>query len=276
MTDDAEDALRRERREMRSSLHEWDAAYVLGALSPDDRRRFEEHLEECPECRASVADLAVMPALLSRVTPPPPVENGPAEAAPRDVPAVPGAAGVQAPGPERDTAAPIALERAAHGPDGPVLHELAHRVRRRRRARRWALAGAAALAAAAIAAAVVLPTTLNAPAQPATSVALAQTTPSPLSATVGVTAKRWGTELTMSCSYGEYRSGPTGSGSGARDYALYVTDASGEATRVASWSAWPGSTIHASAAVATPKGQLRSLQVRDVATDTVLLSSPVR
>ena len=38
---------------------EWDAAYVLGALSPSDRRAYERHLAECDACRAAVADLAV-------------------------------------------------------------------------------------------------------------------------------------------------------------------------------------------------------------------------
>ena len=221
------------------SVHEWDAAYVLGALSSDDRRLFEEHLETCPECRASVAELAVMPALLAKV-----------------------------PAPEF----PTAPERAEQAPGrSETLQVLAHHVRRRRVTRRWALAAASVLAAAAIAAAIVLPTALTAP--PAgTQIALTQTTPSPVTATVAVAAKRWGTELTMQC---DYDKGTAMGGMYTRSYALYVTDASGQATRVASWSAWPGATIHATAAVDTPKEQLRTLQVRDIATGKVLLSSPV-
>ena len=30
-----------------------DAAYVLGALSPSERRAFEEHLRECESCARS-------------------------------------------------------------------------------------------------------------------------------------------------------------------------------------------------------------------------------
>ena len=41
---------------------EWDAAYVLGALSPRDRRAFEQHLATCAACREAVAELAGMPA----------------------------------------------------------------------------------------------------------------------------------------------------------------------------------------------------------------------
>ena len=37
---------------------EWDAAYVLGALSPADRRRFEAHLQECDACRDAIVELA--------------------------------------------------------------------------------------------------------------------------------------------------------------------------------------------------------------------------
>ncbi|MEU4362356.1 zf-HC2 domain-containing protein [Promicromonospora sp. NPDC023987] len=47
---------------------EWDAAYVLGALSPSDRRAYERHLAECDTCRSAVAELAGMPGLLSTLT----------------------------------------------------------------------------------------------------------------------------------------------------------------------------------------------------------------
>lgn len=44
---------------------DWDAAYVLGALSVADRRVYEEHLAECPQCRTAVTELAGMPGLLA-------------------------------------------------------------------------------------------------------------------------------------------------------------------------------------------------------------------
>ena len=43
---------------------DWDASYVLGALSPSDRRAYERHLAGCGLCRAAVAELAGMPGLL--------------------------------------------------------------------------------------------------------------------------------------------------------------------------------------------------------------------
>lgn len=44
-------------------------AYVLGALTPDERRRFEEHLDGCALCTAELAELAGIPALLDRLRP---------------------------------------------------------------------------------------------------------------------------------------------------------------------------------------------------------------
>lgn len=50
-----------------ASIHEWDGAYVLGALSPAERQEFEEHLEGCSRCRDAVSELAPLPGLLARV-----------------------------------------------------------------------------------------------------------------------------------------------------------------------------------------------------------------
>ena len=45
---------------------EWDAAYVLGALSPVERLEFESHLSGCPACRSAVTEIAHLPGLLSQ------------------------------------------------------------------------------------------------------------------------------------------------------------------------------------------------------------------
>lgn len=41
--------------------------YVLGGLDPGERDSFERHLASCDACRDDLADLAVLPALLSRL-----------------------------------------------------------------------------------------------------------------------------------------------------------------------------------------------------------------
>jgi hypothetical protein len=41
--------------------------YVLGALPPEDRRAFEEHLATCGHCRSEVQEFAGLPGLLSRL-----------------------------------------------------------------------------------------------------------------------------------------------------------------------------------------------------------------
>ena len=45
-----------------------DAAYVLGALSPDEHAAFEAHLATCAECTARVREIDTVPALLADIT----------------------------------------------------------------------------------------------------------------------------------------------------------------------------------------------------------------
>ncbi|MBC7443355.1 MAG: zf-HC2 domain-containing protein, partial [Ramlibacter sp.] len=46
---------------------DWDGAYVLGALSPADRRDYERHLNDCVACSQAVAHLVGLPGLLAQV-----------------------------------------------------------------------------------------------------------------------------------------------------------------------------------------------------------------
>lgn len=56
-------------RQDHEHLAQWDAAYVLGALTPADRRVYEEHKERCRTCRDSVDELSSMPGLLAQIRP---------------------------------------------------------------------------------------------------------------------------------------------------------------------------------------------------------------
>ncbi|WP_284745360.1 anti-sigma factor family protein [Amycolatopsis sp. RTGN1] len=147
----------------------FDAAYVLGALSPEDRQRFEQHLRTCDRCAASVRDMAGLPGLLARVDAPPVVP---------DV-----------------------------GPPPPDL--LPTVLRRVRRGRRIRLAVTSVSAAVAVSACVALAVVASwPPAAPPPSIAMTALGQFPVRADARLDAFEWGTQVDMSCSYtGERSSG---------------------------------------------------------------------
>jgi predicted anti-sigma-YlaC factor YlaD len=53
---------------MTEDIHMLLGSYVLGGLSAEDRRAFDEHLEGCPRCRMELAEAAPLPALLRKVS----------------------------------------------------------------------------------------------------------------------------------------------------------------------------------------------------------------
>lgn len=142
-----------------------DGAYVLGALSPDDRAAFESHLQTCAACAARVAELADIPQLLAGIRPDE----------------------VADPGPVPDTLLPRLVREV--------------RVARRRRSV-IAVGGAlvAACLAAFLAVVVTRPASTSSPAalrgQP-----MQQVVPSPVHARVALTAEPWGTRITLRCRY---------------------------------------------------------------------------
>ncbi|RZQ65612.1 anti-sigma factor family protein [Amycolatopsis suaedae] len=54
---------------MRDPFATYDAAYVLGSLSPEDRHAYETHMKTCRECSQAVREIAGLPGLLSQVDP---------------------------------------------------------------------------------------------------------------------------------------------------------------------------------------------------------------
>jgi hypothetical protein len=222
---------------------DWDGAYVLGALSPTERREFERHLEICDRCRQSLGELSGMPGLLGRVEP------------------------------ERAFAL-LDVEAAAPAPTPPAPVDLVERIERaerRRRTRRLRIVSAIA-AVAVVAAAVTVPTVIAAQPHPDVAVALAKTTASPLSAEVQLTNVAWGTRIEMHCAYGTRNDWADPSDEGSWDYALWVVDRDGQASQVSTWKATSGSQVRLTAATAVPLDRIASVQVRSAATGDVLLA----
>jgi anti-sigma-K factor RskA len=151
---------------MSDPYREWDAAYLLGALSAKDRRAYEEHLHTCPDCSAEVASLAGVPGTLAVL-------------------------------PDDRALATLTA------PPPNLLPGLVRSVQRDRRRKRYRLAVVvAATAATAAVAGVVFQGTLTR--EPASdTVVLAQTVASKLTADARLVDEPWGTTIEISCRYEE-------------------------------------------------------------------------
>jgi RNA polymerase sigma-70 factor (ECF subfamily) len=251
---------------------DWDAAYVLGSLSPQERHEFELHLADCADCSAAIAELAGIPGILAALP--------------------------------ANEALPLAGPTATELP-GTVLPGFAAKVRRRR-LRNATLAAALAVGSAAAAAGITL-----AVANPSQSVHIQQAgsplrfaavVASPITAAGTVRSVGWGTQLDWTCTYAaavpagpsspaagpesipEYGNvpepgptaasvapasrpdgtpaGPSPSITASKPYVLVVTDSAGRETVAASWSAAPGSIVSPTATVGIPLDQIRSVDIR--------------
>lgn len=141
-----------------------DGAYVLDALSPEERVEFEAHVATCPDCQARVAEARAAAGMLTGVT----------------------MADIADPGPIPDTLLPGLLRAAT----------------RERTRRRLVTGSIAAIAAACITALVVVlwpgNSTTTLPAQ-----ALTPVRPSQVTATATLVSKPWGTEIDLHCQYAD-------------------------------------------------------------------------
>lgn len=141
-----------------------DGAYLLGALPPEERRPYEEHLPGCAPCTAALSEVAGLPGLLGRL---------PAGAleAPEPLPA-------------------------------DLLPNLLAAVAAERKRTRWRGRTLAGLAAAAVLVATMLlvPVFTQNPHRP-TAVAMARLGDVPIEATAALVDKPWGTEVDLRCTY---------------------------------------------------------------------------
>jgi hypothetical protein len=231
---------------------EWDAAYVMGSLSPADRHAFEAHLAECDLCARNVADLAGLPGILSVV---------PADQAAlllHDQPELP------------PTEVPPATLL-------PGVFDLAEQRERKRRRRTIWLSAGAAVAAACIALAVTLVATdtLSFGTSPHSErIAMEQTVPSPITADAELVEQSWGTEIKLTCRYAMPTASPTpGAPTGPFEYSFYVTDTDGVTSQAGNWTASPGSTVDPVITTKLRLEEIDRIEIRFVPLDVVILTA---
>ncbi|GAA1736460.1 zf-HC2 domain-containing protein [Luedemannella helvata] len=231
-----------------------DGAYVLGALSAADRAAFEAHLSGCPTCREAVAQLAVLPGLLSRLSPDAAVSE--------------------------TVMPPSVLPK--------VLAAAAATRRRERRARHWwAVAATAAAAVFALAVGVgvyafdgrprgpvvgaptVAPSVLPTPLvtmRPMTPVSSSI----PVIAELGIRPTPDGTHVEMMCGYikrGEYLDR-------VWTLDLFVWPISGEPEKIATWSARAGDEMRMSTRTHFPPAEIARVELRSASGRTLMTWTP--
>lgn len=205
---------------------DWDAAYVLGSLSRSERSEYEAHVADCKICRTAIGDLAPLPGLLARLDP--------AEA--------------------------LGMLEESAEPMPPVVT-----LKPRRRRRGFAFVAAGLAAAALILVAMAVPILgRHTPPSVAASVSLSQTVPSPLTASVKLTATTWGTRIDMTCTYAAGYEGPRSA------YRLYVVDRSGRSSLVSSWRAGPGDVSRTTGSSDLSPSQISAVQVRTTSGEVLL------
>jgi hypothetical protein len=222
----------------------WDAAYVLGSLSPDERRQFEEHLAGCPACQAAVSELAGIPGLLAKVPP------------------------------EDAALLAVAPSEMIDGPPPGMLAAVRSRRAARRRRMAGILAGAAAavlLVLAGIAYALGLPPL--GPSGPQ-HLAFGSVAPTGLTAVVDLIPVADGTEVAVQCAYAE--SNEPRPGAGYATYRIYVVDRSGNESMVKEWPAKPNRTMTPSGHTPLKIRQIDKIEIRISDTNETMLRATLR
>jgi len=234
---------------------DWDAAYVLGALSMDDRRDFERHLASCLDCATAVAELAGIPGILTKID---------AETA---------VALTKAPGVEH-------MHGSGYQPDFVQklarLATLRQRQMRRRLSVGMATAAAVLIVFGILAGTAIRPTT-NLAGAPSSStpsgtiVAMSQVQPNVMTAELRVTSKPWGTRFDWSCNYVS----TWAPGYGPQAYDLVITEASGAETTIATWSAAGPRAAGLAATSSVPTAEIRTVEIRAAGTDIPLVRGEI-
>ena len=221
---------------------DWDAAFILGALSPSDRRRFEAHLLECQKCRDAIVDTAPTIGLLARLVP--------------------------------ERAQSLLDAGEAQPGEGPDLARRSEVIaigvgESRRRRRLWWTGGLTAAAAVIVAIVLAVSLSMTPAVRGSQRVALEPVVDVPLTASVELVDVAWGTRLELLCSYAEE---PDDDGSAKSwPYALTVIAADGTPSDVSSWVALPGSTARIGAGTALDRADIAAIEIRSLTSGKVLM-----
>jgi hypothetical protein len=239
---------------------QWDAAYVLGALSPAERREFEEHLASCPSCQAAVSELAALPGLLAQLSPDDAAMLSMADETLAESAETPALSAAQS-------------DVIEQGPPPSLLPKMIKKVRTRRRRMVAAIAGIAAAVLLVIGglavAAGLLPLRPDSPER----VAFSQVVPSAMIAVADVIPGQNGTEIKVECQYGEVNE-PT-PGAGHETYSIFVVDRSGNASEIKEWPATPNKLMRPSGTTPLRVSEIADLEIRQTSTDEVMLRASV-
>jgi hypothetical protein len=221
----------------------WDAAYVLGSLSSNERREYEAHLETCERCRSAVAEFSGIPALLAMLD----LED------------------VRALDEETPETPPLRPE---------VLDSVLDKVRWRRRRSRWLTSAAVGVAAALLAVGVVIairPEIVGlenyTPEKTVQALEMKKVAPTPINATISLTGFGWGTRIDMACTYGDWgqRDAPP------QDLGMVVVGRDGSHTQVATWLGLSGATALPSANTPMQVDEIAAVQLVSPDSGKVLL-----
>jgi Putative zinc-finger len=222
----------------------WDAAYVLGSLSSTERREFEAHMETCERCRAAVAELSGVPALLAKLD----LED------------------VRALDEEQADTPPLRPE---------VLGSILDKVRWRRRRSRLLTSAAVAVAAALLAVGLVIVARpeivglqTNTP-QAAPALEMTKVSETPINATVTLNGFGWGTRIDMACTYGDWgqRDAPP------QNLGMVVVGRDGSHNEVATWLGLSGATALPSANTPLQMNEIAAVQLVSTDDGEVLLET---
>jgi hypothetical protein len=221
----------------------WDAAYVLGSLSSTERREYEAHMETCDRCRAAVADISGMPALLAML--------------------------------DADDVASLGATQPEPPPLRPeVRQQVLDKVRWRRRRSRWLMAAAVGVAAALVAVGLVIAIRpgvfgLQSGSSQVTAqeLEMVKVEPTPFSATIALSSYGWGTRIDMACSYGQWSGGPAP----PSNLGMVVVGKDGKSTQIATWLGLSGATALPSGNTPLPIEEIASVQLVSADDGKVLL-----